>query len=212
MALREYLDAPRLVVEARRGNGEALGALLELYRDYLYGRAGALIGLKLQGVVAPSDLVQQTFLEACQDFRQFEGNTEVQWRAWLRRILSHNLASVVEKHIRTRKRDRRRQVSLDERRVVPETSPACHDPGVAGVQSSPSAQAQRREAAAVLASKLAQLPEDYRQVLVLRNYEGLSFEEAARHMGRTAGAARILWVRALDRLRLLLKEEDLIYS
>jgi RNA polymerase sigma-70 factor (ECF subfamily) len=209
MALCECLDASQLLVEARQGSGEALGALLELFRDYLQGRAGALVGLNLRGVVNPSDLVQQTFLEACRDFSQFEGSTEAQWRAWLRRILAHNLANVVEKHVWARKRDRRRQVSLDRRVAAQANSVAGHDPGVAGAQSSPSAQAQRREASAVLASKLAQLPEDYRKVLVLRHYEGLSFEEVARHLGRTSGAVRILWLRALDRLRRLLKEEDL---
>jgi RNA polymerase sigma-70 factor (ECF subfamily) len=44
----------------------------------------------------------------------------------------------------------------------------------------------------------------------LRNLEGLSFEEVARRMGRTSGAIRALWLRALDRLRQLLKKEDLI--
>jgi RNA polymerase sigma-70 factor (ECF subfamily) len=212
MAVYECLGASQLLVEARQGNDEALGALLELYRDYLRGRAGARIGLNLQGVVNPSDMVQQTFLEAYQDFRRFEGSTEAQWRAWLRRILAHNLANFVEKHVRARKRDRRRQVSLDRRFVAPEGPVAYHDPAVPSAQSSPSAQSQRREAAAELARKLAQLPEDHREVLVLRNYEGLSFEEVARHMGRTSGAVRVLWVRALDRLRLLLKEEDLIGS
>jgi RNA polymerase sigma-70 factor (ECF subfamily) len=46
--------------------------------------------------------------------------------------------------------------------------------------------------------------------LLLRHYEGLSFEDVARHMGRTSGAVRLLWLRALDRLRLLLNEEDVI--
>jgi RNA polymerase sigma-70 factor (ECF subfamily) len=87
---------------------------------------------------------------------------------------------------------------------------AHHGPSLAGVQSSPSAQAQRREASAILANTLVQLPEEHREVLVLRNYDGLSFEEVARHMGRTPGAVRLLWVRALDRLRRLLKEEDVI--
>jgi RNA polymerase sigma-70 factor (ECF subfamily) len=210
MALCECLDGSQLLVEARQGNGEALGDLLELYRNYLQGQAGALIGLNLQSVVNPSDVVQQTFLEAYRDFSHFKGSTEAQWRAWLRRILAHNLANLVEKHVRARKRDRRRQVSLDCRLAVPASSVAGHNPAVASVQSSPSAQAQRREAAAVLAHELAQLPEDYREVLVLRNYEGHSFEEVARHMGRTSGAVRILWLRALDRLRLLLKKEDLI--
>jgi RNA polymerase sigma-70 factor (ECF subfamily) len=47
-------------------------------------------------------------------------------------------------------------------------------------------------------------------VLRLRNLEGLPFEEVARRMGRTPGAVRVLWLRALDRLRRELKKEDLL--
>jgi len=59
---------------------------------------------------------------------------------------------------------------------------------------------------------LARLPADYREVLVLRNLEGLAFPEVARHaaMGRSAGAVRILWVRAVDQLRRLLQAEELL--
>ena len=52
-----------------------------------------------------------------------------------------------------------------------------------------------------LADVLARLPEDYREVIVLRNLEGLSHEEVAHRMGRGIGAVRMLWVRALSRLR-----------
>jgi len=212
MDLRSSSGATRLLAQARQANGEGLGALLELYRDDLGVLARARLGARLRGVVNPSDLVQQTFLEACRDFGQFEGTTTAQWRAWLRRILAHNLAALVERHVQARKRDVRRQVSLDTRSaalgdswhginaVLPLASPG----------SSPSGQAQQHEAAAVLADRLARLPAPHREVLRLRNLEGLAFEEVARRMGRTPGAVRVLWVRALDRLRLLLKEEDLL--
>jgi RNA polymerase sigma-70 factor (ECF subfamily) len=48
---------------------------------------------------------------------------------------------------------------------------------------------------------LAQLPEDYRDVIILRNIEGLSHDATARRMNRSAGAVRMLWVRALARPR-----------
>ena len=53
----------------------------------------------------------------------------------------------------------------------------------------------------VLADQLAQLPADYRDVLVLRHLEGLSFGEVAERMGRSPGAVRMLWLRAIDQLR-----------
>jgi RNA polymerase sigma-70 factor (ECF subfamily) len=205
----ECPEAAQLLARARQG-GEGLGALLELYRNYLHLLARAQLGSRLRGMVNPSDLVQQTFLEACRDFDQFQGTTEAQWRTWLRRILTHNLATVVERNIRARKRDLRRRVSLNQRIASPQHSPARVEAVLACPGSSPSAQAQRQEASVVVTNRLAQLPPVYREVVLLRNFEGLSFEEVARRMDRTPGAARALWVRALDRLRLLLKEEDLV--
>ena len=66
------------------------------------------------------------------------------------------------------------------------------------------------ELAACVADQLARMPPDYREVLVLRNLEGLPFSEVARRMGRSAGAVRILWVRAVDQLRHLLQAEELV--
>jgi RNA polymerase sigma-70 factor (ECF subfamily) len=60
---------------------------------------------------------------------------------------------------------------------------------------------QQREEAVQLADRLSQLPADYRQVLMLRNLQSLPFEEVARQMDRSVGATRMLWLRAIERLR-----------
>ena len=59
-----------------------------------------------------------------------------------------------------------------------------------------------------MADQLAQLPPDYREVIVLRNLEGLPFAQVAKRMGRTSGAVRILWLRALDHLRQMQTDEE----
>jgi DNA-directed RNA polymerase specialized sigma24 family protein len=45
------------------------------------------------------------------------------------------------------------------------------------------------------------IPADYQEVIVLRNLQELPHEEVARRMGRSIGAVRMLWVRALAQLR-----------
>jgi RNA polymerase sigma factor (sigma-70 family) len=65
---------------------------------------------------------------------------------------------------------------------------------------------QRQERQVQLALALDRLPADYREVIVLRNLEGLPHEEIARRMGRGTGAVRMLWVRALARLKQMLDE------
>jgi RNA polymerase sigma-70 factor (ECF subfamily) len=204
MVPTEHPEAGELLARARRGNGTELGYLLELYRDYLQAVARARLGARLRGVVNPSDLVQETFLDACRDFGRFAGTTEAQWRGWLRRILLHNLATLVEKHLGAKKRDRRLEVPPQGQLGVPQGA------ALVSPLSSPSGQAQRREATAALAEQLTRLPGPYREVLLLRNLEGLPFEQVARRMGRAPGAVRVLWLRALDRLRQLLRKEDLL--
>ena len=67
--------------------------------------------------------------------------------------------------------------------------------------STPSRNAVKREALVILANALEQLPEDYRQVIMLRHLEGLPFAEVATRMGKTVPSVQNLWVRALHRLK-----------
>jgi RNA polymerase sigma-70 factor (ECF subfamily) len=202
-------DPEGLLTRARQGDADCLGALLELYRNYLHLMARTQIDLHLQGRASASDAVQEAFVQACENFAQFRGGSEGELVAWLRRILVNTLAKVVEKQAKARKRDARREISVE--RVIQnmENSSAAFDAALASPRSSPSEQAERRELATQVADQLARLPANYREVIVLRNLEGLSFEEVAQRMGRTSGAVRILWLRALDKLRELQPGEEL---
>ena len=71
---------------------------------------------------------------------------------------------------------------------------------------SPSASAQRRDLGVVLSDALAQLRADQREVIVQFHLEGLGWEEVARRLGRTEGAVRKLWARALKQLHPLVDE------
>lgn len=190
--------ADQLLAEALRGCGDSLGALLEVYRNYLYVQARSQLDLHLQARANPSDVVQETFLQACGHFHQFRGRTTKELVGWLRRILVHNLARLAEQQVVAQKRNVRREVSLDRPRGHPAAASRLSlvSPG-----SSPSTHAQRRELADQLAGQLARLPAAYREVLVLRNLEGLAFGEVAQRMGRSPGAVRVLWLRALEQLR-----------
>src|SRR5215467_2878339 len=96
-------DPEQLLAEARQGHRPALGKLLELYRNYLELLARTQIDLHVQGRVDASDLVQETFLDACRDFGQFRGTREIEWVAWLRKVLIYNLARVVQKQLLAQK-------------------------------------------------------------------------------------------------------------
>jgi RNA polymerase sigma-70 factor, ECF subfamily len=209
---RSTPDPAALIAQIRQerdpGRGtkaKRLGELLELYRNYLKLLARTQVDLHLRSRADASDLVQETFLDACRDFDQFRGVTEAELTAWLRKILIYNVAKFIQRQIVAKKRDARREVSLD-RQVAAVTQSSAHfEAALASPGSTPSVQAVRRERSAIVADYLAQLPPAYREVIVLRNLEGLAFAEVARRMQRSPGAVRILWVRALDQLRKLLE-------
>jgi RNA polymerase sigma-70 factor (ECF subfamily) len=75
------------------------------------------------------------------------------------------------------------------------------DRGLNDRGSSPSHQAARREQAVLLADALEKLPEDYREALILRHLEGLTFPEVSQRMGRSLDSVEKLWVRGLAQLR-----------
>jgi RNA polymerase sigma-70 factor (ECF subfamily) len=188
-----------LLAAARQGSPAALGRALDGCREYLLVVARDALPAALQAKVGPSDLVQETVLKAQQEFRHFQGDTEAQLLVWLRAILLQNVAGCT------------RQFAADMRQVAREVALGAADsqgaPGhaVAAPGPSPSEECLARERDEALARALALLPEHYRQVVVLRNRDGLSFEAIGRQTGQSAEAARKVWTRALCRLRQLLE-------
>lgn len=195
-------NAEILLSQALAGSQECLGRLLHVYRNYLKILVMSQLERKLQVRASPSDVVQETFLEANRDFGRFRGTSNSEFCAWLRQILVNNLHRVVEQHVLAKKRDVRREVSLEVLASSLEQSNARLETILPDPGASPSGRAQQLELELALADKLAELPTDYRQVIVLRHIEALSFEEVGRRMERSAGAARMLWFRAIQVLRM----------
>jgi RNA polymerase sigma-70 factor (ECF subfamily) len=193
-----------LLSQARAGDQPALGRLLDLYRNYLRLMARSLIHQPLQVRLDASDLVQETFLKAHREFRQFVGTGERELVAWLRRILVRTLSNQA-KHHRARGRDQRRQESLD---VLLDRSSLAIQEQLADSIASPSAHAVHREQAVLLADALSRLPADYREVFILRNLEQVPVDEIATRMGRSPNAVRKLWRRAMVALKQALEGES----
>jgi len=191
-------NSDELLRLAQDGDGTALGALLAIYRQYLLLLARTQVGRRLQGKVDASDLVQEACLEAHRHIGQFRGNTEAEFAAWLRSILAGLVANLVRRYLGTKQRDARLEQAL----AVELNDTSCMlDRGLVAAISSPSEQAVKREASVQLANALEQLPEDYRQTIILRHLEGLPFAQVAQRMGRSVDSVEKLWVRALARLR-----------
>jgi RNA polymerase sigma-70 factor (ECF subfamily) len=182
----------------------APGLSLDRYRSYLRLLARLHLDPRLRGKLDPSDVVQQTLLQAHQGQAGFRGQ-DAELAAWLRQILARNLAMAVRDFAR-RKRDLAHERSLEA--ALADSSERLGAWLAAG-QPSPSEEAHRHEQALRLAEALERLPEAQREALVLQHWQGWSLAQIGAHLGRSTEAVAGLIKRGLRRLRQLLDEGNL---
>lgn len=163
---------------------------------------------RLAGKADPSDLVQQTLMEAWQAWHRMEAIDEAQRAAWLRRILANQLAKLFRHHRGTEKRDASREISIDAMIAQSVDRSAAKLDGLHTAQDvSPSRIVADKEDSERVAQVLETLPDDYREVILLRNFEELPYDQIAQRMGRSEPAVRMLWLRALSELGNRFKSE-----
>ncbi|HEX3999949.1 MAG TPA: sigma-70 family RNA polymerase sigma factor [Pirellulales bacterium] len=187
-----------LLQRARRGDRQALDDLLGAFREYLARVAQTQLRQQIQGKADGSDLAQETLLEAHQHFAGFRGNSEAEFVAWLRTILAGLVANHMRRYLGTQRRNARLERPLEVEKPGEASDTLVR---LIANGSTPSEQAMGHEAQRRLDAALQQLPEHYRQVIVLRRIEGRPFAEVAARMGRTVQGAEKLLARALARLQ-----------
>src|SRR5262249_7413323 len=167
---------------ARAGSREALGKVLEAARQYLLTIARQEFDPDLRAKNSPSDVVQETFVEAQRDFGQFQGDTEDELLAWLRQLLLHRVGKLRRRY-GTQKRRLAREVALGG-----DDSSSGLAGGLTADTLSPSGQAMEHEQDEVLQAALARLPEDYRRGITFRGEGQRSFSESGRLLQRPPDA------------------------
>jgi RNA polymerase sigma-70 factor (ECF subfamily) len=202
--MKEVVGAKTLLEQARQGDREALGRLLEAQRAALHHLAKRQLSGRIAMRVDASDIIQQTFLEAHRSFRQFAGADARELGAWLQRILDHKVAGAIRDHTLLQKRNVRRDRSLDDSHGGVASLKQQLDAGL----SSPSQKAIRGEEAQRLAQALTVLPDDQREAVRLRHLEGLALADIARHLGRSPAATAGLIKRGMQVLRRQLRRDD----
>jgi RNA polymerase sigma-70 factor (ECF subfamily) len=186
----------RSLADARAGSPAALGSALNACRGYLLLVAQGEMAEDLRAKGGASDLVQETLMEAYRDFAGFQGESEAELLAWLRRLLLNNLADFTRQYRGTGKRRLDREVAPP---ANDSSAAAAGSPAAAG--PTPSGAAAAGEQAAAVRLVLDRLPPDYRRVIELRYQEGRPFEEIGQELGLTANAARKLLLRAVERVQ-----------
>jgi RNA polymerase sigma-70 factor (ECF subfamily) len=174
------------LLASRAGDCSAWTALAERWRPLLNLQARRLLGSDVSARIDPSDVVQETLLQAWRDLDRFRGTCEGEWVAWLRRLVAGHAAKQ-RRHHRAEKRSVGKEVPLPEHQ------------GNRGLEPVP--QLMDAEEAASFAAALEQLPGDMRAVVLRRVFDREPFESIASALGRSSGATRMLWTRALRMLR-----------
>jgi len=155
---------------------------------------------RLRSKMDPSDVVQQTLLQAHRALKDFRGRTDAEMAAWLRQILARNLAHAARDFGRD-KRNINRERSLEE---AVNASSARLEAWLAAEQSSPSQKAHRNEQVLQLCEALEQLPDAQREAVELHYWRGCTLAEIAEQMDRTPAAIAGLLKRGLRKLRELM--------
>ena len=181
---------PAAVLEgARLGEPEALAALFEACFDSIYGLAARMMG----DVTLAEDVVQEVFLRLHKAAATIDTSRDP--RPWLR-TMTANLC-----------RDHWRSFGAKvSRKAVPVDGDPDHAPPLANGGPTPEAQAISSQQARQVQAAIDQLPEQLREVVVLRDFEGLAHEEIATIVGASPAAVRKRYSRALSALGELLED------
>jgi RNA polymerase sigma-70 factor (ECF subfamily) len=181
-----------LLREARQGSQEALGELYARYGTRLMAFIRMRMGRDLRSRVESRDILQATLLKSFQRIAQFEGGDGATLMGWLVRIAENEIRDQVDYQHR-----QRRDVSAG----VPIDAGGFE---IAAQVRSALSEVVMKEDAERLGAALEALDPDYREVIVLRKLEELSFRDVAARMGRSEDACRMLLARAMVALTLKL--------
>ena len=180
-----------LIQRSARGDEQACTELVERHQRMVYGLALHLLGDHQEAL----DLSQEVFLRVFKTLPSFRGDSEL--KTWIYRI-AINQARNRQRWWRRRRRGA--QVSLEDH-VKANGELTTH-----ATEASPDGVFRRRELASRLTAALERLPFDQRSVIVLREIDGLSYEEIAFSLGVAVGTVKSRLARARGALRGALSE------
>ncbi len=197
--LSENDHARELLDRLMHGDPQALATLFSQHRDRLRRMVELRLDARLRGRVAPSDVLQEAYIDVLKRLPHYQARPEVPFFVWARAVTIQRLIQVHRQHLLARGRDVSREVANGRDDSLEASSERMAE--LMGDITSPSRAAQRIEIAARVREALDQLEPLDREVLALRHFEELSNHETAAALGIQPAAASKRYIRALDRLR-----------
>ena len=191
-------NTDQLLEQIRTGDGQAVDRLFSRHRDRLRQMISVRMDPRLAARVDPSDVVQDTLIVAAHRLDDYLAKSPVPFYPWLRQIAWNRLIDLQRQHVRAKSRSvEREQTALD----LSEASVAQFVDQLVTSSAGPYTRALREEMLDRLRMTLGELPDEYREVLVLRHLEKLSTREAANVLGIAEGATKMRHMRAMKSLK-----------
>jgi RNA polymerase sigma-70 factor (ECF subfamily) len=194
-------ETEALLERIHDGDREAFEALFASHRADLKRMVELRLAPRLRKRVDSSDVVQEAQLEAARRLQDYLQRPTMPFRLWLRQITYDRLLMLHRKHVEAKRRAVTRELSL------PENSSLALGRQLVARGASPSAALARSELGGRVRLALAKLSDDDRELLLMRNFEGLSNQEVAQVLDVDPSTASKRYGRALLRLRSLLMAE-----
>ena len=200
---RETLE---LLEEIRRGDARAADELLGRHRESVRRMINLRLDPAIVQRVDASDVVQDVLLEASRRLQDFLSKPTMPFHLWLRHIAKDHIIDAHRKHHLAKKRGVDREQAL--------VRPAWADQSSLDLASrlldqelTPASAAMQQELQRRLRAALLDLPEDDREVILMRHFEQMANQEVAAALNLTEAAASMRYLRALRRLREILSDE-----
>jgi len=191
-------ETTRLLDQVRDGDRDAFEKLFARHRLYLRQVVSLRLDPKLRARVDASDVVQETHLEAVRRLPDYLERRPMPFRLWLRKTAYERLLMIERHHVDAQRRAVGREVALPDRSSLQLFGQ------LLAAGSTPSQQLSRAELARRVRQAVARLADIDKEILLMRNLEGLSNHEVAQVLEIAPAAASQRYGRALLRLRKLL--------
>jgi len=201
MAVSPDADTDELLLLAGRGEQLAVQRLLERHRPRLRRMIEVRLDKRLSARVDPSDIIQDSLLDASRKLNDYLATRPLPFYPWLRAIAWQRLQDQYRRHLRAK----RRSVKFEEPLVpLPDQSAMLLASQFIAPGTSPSQRLLREESQRRIRAALDQLNPTDREILVLRHLEQMPVAEIAALLGISEGAVKMRRLRAIERIRNLL--------
>ncbi len=192
-------ETRNLLRQTGEGDRDAFGRLFARHRPYLRRIVSLRLEPRVRARLDPSDVVQETQLEAFRRLSDYLRRRPMPFRVWLRKTAYERLLVARRRHLEAERRSVAREVPLPEGSAV-----ALGRSALGG--DTPLRHFERHDLARRVRAAVGRLPESDREVLLMRTFEGMSNQEIGYVLDLEAAAVSKRYGRALLRLHRLLAE------